>query len=112
MSYYFNTKVFLGYELGNEVSELVEAGKVDEDFIDELQQAGIDVIEDIFYGEFFYVGRSISHADEDSRPNAVELPHLNAEDYMEVKNKLCQNPSLKSIIENRQPKLYHISYYN
>jgi hypothetical protein len=36
MSYYFNTQIFLGYELGKEIEDLAASGKVSDDYIEVL----------------------------------------------------------------------------
>lgn len=113
MSYYFNTQIFLGYELGKEIEDLAANGKIsDEHLEDVLESADIDYILDNMYGEFLYIGRSLSHKDEDDRTGATELPVLTAADYMELKNKLCKEPILKDLIGDAMPKLYHVYYYN
>jgi hypothetical protein len=113
MSYYFNTQVFLGYEFGKEIEDLVTSGKISEEYLEDILENGdIDCITDVFYGEFLYIGRSLSHEDEDVRPGATELPILTAADYMELKEKLCKEPLLKDLIEDKMPKLYHVYYYN
>ena len=91
MSYYFNTQIFLGYEFEN---------------------GDIDYILDVINGEFLYIGRSLSHADEDDRAGATELPLLTATDYTELKEKLCKESLLKDLIGDKMPKLYHVYYYN
>ena len=113
MSYYFNTQIFLGYELGKEIEDLVTKGEIPDDYIkDLLENNGIDYILDGLYGEFLYIGRSLSHKDEDDRTGATELPILTAADYMELKGKLCKTPLLKELIGDKMPKLYHVYYYN
>lgn len=113
MSYYFNTQIFLGYELGKEIEDLATSGKVSDEYLEDVLENGdIDCITDVFYGEFLYVGRSLSHEDEDVRPGATELPILTAADYMELKEKLCKEPILKDLIGDKMPKSYHVYYYN
>ena len=113
MSYDFNTQVFLGYELGKEIEDLVTRGKVSDEYLENLLENGdIDCITETFYGEFLYIGRSLSHKDEDAYPGAIELPVLTAADYMELKEKLCKDPFLKELIGDKMPKLYHVYYYN
>lgn len=112
MSYYFNTQIFLGYELGKEIEDLVTKGEIPDDYIEDLLENGIDYILDGLYGEFLYIGRSLSHKDEDDRTGATELPILTAADYMELKGKLCKTPLLKELIGDKMPKLYHVYYYN
>lgn len=113
MSYDFNTQVFLGYELGKEIEDLVTSGKASYEYLEDVLENGdIDCITETFYGEFLYVGRSLSHEDENVRPGAIELPVLTAADYMELKEKLCKEPILKELIGDRMPKLYHVYYYN
>lgn len=113
MSYYFNTQIFLGYELGKEIEDLVTKGEIPDDYIEDLfENNGIDYVLDGICGEFLYVGRSLSHKDEKDRAGATELPILTAADYMELKEKLCKTPLLKELIGDKMPKLYHIYYYN
>jgi len=113
MSYYFNTQIFLGYELGKEIEELATSGKVSDAYLEDVLENGdIDCIIDGIYGEFLYVGRSLSHKDEEDRTGATELPILTAADYIELKDKLCKTPLLKELIGDKMPKLYHIYYYN
>ena len=113
MSYYFNTQIFLGYELGKEIEDLAANGKISDEYLkDVLESADIDYIFDGINGEFLYIGRSLSHKDEDDRTGATELPVLTAADYMELKNKLCKEPILKDLIGDAMPKLYHVYYYN
>jgi hypothetical protein len=113
MSYYFNTQIFLGYELGKEIEDLTTSGKISDEYLEDmLESADIDYILDGICGEFLYVGRSLSHKDEDDRTGATELPILTAADFMELKNKLCKEPILKDLIGDTMPKLYHVYYYN
>lgn len=77
-----------------------------------FENNGIDYVLDGIYGEFLYVGRSLSHKDEEDRTGATELPILTAADYMELKGKLCKTPLLKDLIGDKMPKLYHIYYYD
>jgi hypothetical protein len=113
MSYYFNTQIFLGYELGKEIENLATSGKISDEYLEDvLESADIDYILDGICGEFLYVGRSLSHKDEDDRTGATELPILTAADYMELKEKLCKEPILKDLIGDTMPKLYHVYYYN
>jgi hypothetical protein len=113
MSYDFNAQVFLGYELGKEIKDLVTSGKVSDEYLEDiLENDDIDCITETFYGEFLYVGRSLSHEDENVRPGATELPVLTAADYMELKEKLCKEPLFKDLIGDKMPKLYHVYYYN
>ena len=112
MSYYFNTQIFLGYELGKEIEDLATSGKISDEYLKDVLESGdIDYILDNMYGEFLYVGRSLSHKDEDDRAGATELPCLNAADYIELKEKLCKEPLLKDLIGDKMPKLYHVYYY-
>lgn len=112
MSYYFNTQIFLGYEFGKEIEDLVTSGKVSDEYLEDVLENGdIDSIVDGISGEFFYVGRSLSHKDEDDRTGATELPVLTAADYMELKEKLCKEPLFKDLIGDKMPKLYHVYYY-
>ena len=112
MSYYFNTEIFLGYEFGKEIEDLVTSGEVSDEYLEDVLENGdMDSIVDCISGEFFYVGRSLSHKDEDGRAGATELPCLNAADYMELKEKLCKEPLLKDLIGDKMPKLYHVYYY-
>lgn len=113
MSYCFNTQIFLGYEFGKEIEDLVTSGKISDEYLEDILESGdMDFIVDGISGEFFYVGRSLSHKDEDDRTGATELPVLTAADYMELKNKLCKEPILKDLIGDTMPKLYHVYYYN
>lgn len=113
MSYYFNTQVFLGYELGKEIEDLAASGKISDEYLEDvLESADIDYILDNMNGEFLYIGRSLSHKDDNDGTGATELPILTAADYMELKNKLCKEPILKDLVGDRMPKLYHVYYYN
>ena len=113
MSYYFNTQIFLGYEFGKEIEELVTNGEVSNEYLENLlENSDIDYITDDMYGEFLYIGRSLSHKDEDDRTGATELPILTAADYMELKDKLCKEQIFKDLIGDKMPKLYHVYYYN
>lgn len=113
MSYDFNTQIFLGYELGKEIEDLVTSGKISDEYLEDVLENGdIDCIIDGICGEFLYVGRSLSHKDEEDRVGATELPVLTAADYMELKEKLCKTPLLKELIGDKMPKLYHVYYYN
>lgn len=113
MSYYFNTQIFLGYELGKEIKDLAASGKISEEYLEDILENGdIDYILDCMNGEFLYIGRSLSHADEDDRTGATELPILTEADYTELKNKLCKEPFLKDLIGDTMPKLYHVYYYS
>ena len=113
MSYYFNTQIFLGYELGKEIEDLATSGNISDEYLEDvLESSDIDYILDNMYGEFLYIGRSLSHKDEDAYPGAIELPVLTAADYMELKEKLCKEPLLKDLIGDKMPKLYHVYYYD
>ena len=113
MSYYFNTQVFLGYEFGREIGDLVTSGKISDEYLEDMLENGdIDYILDNMYGEFLYIGRSLSHKDNDDGTGATELPIPTAADYMELKEKLCKEPLLKDLIGDKMPKLYHVYYYN
>ena len=113
MSCYFNTQVFLGYELRKEIEDLAASGKVSDEYLEDvLESDNIDCIFDGIKGEFLYIGRSLSHKDYDDYTGAIELPILTAADFMELKNKLCKEPFLKDLIGDKMPKLYHIYYYN
>ena len=113
MSYYFNTQVFLGYELGKEIEDLAASGKISDEYLEDiLESADIDCIFDGISGEFLYVGRSLSRKSDDNEAGATELPVLTAADFMELKNKLCKEPILKDLIGDAMPKLYHVYYYN
>lgn len=113
MSYYFNTQIFLGYELGKEIGDLIASNKISDEYLEDILENGdIDYILDNMNGEFLYIGRSLSHKDEEDSAGATELPVLAAADFMELKNKLCREPILKELIKDTMPKLYHIYYYN
>ena len=113
MSYYFNTQIFLGYELGKEIEDLATSGKVSDEYLEDvLENDDIDCILDNMYGEFLYVGRSLSHKSDDDGTGVTELPILTAADFMELKNKLCKEPLFKDLIGDKMPKLYHVYYYN
>jgi hypothetical protein len=113
MSCYFDTHVFLGYELGKEIEDLVTKGEIPDDYIEDLfENNGIDYVLDGMSGKFLYVGRSLSHKGYDDEAGATELPILTAADYMELKEKLCKTPLLKELIGDKMPKLYHVYYYN
>jgi hypothetical protein len=113
MSCYFDTHVFLGYELGKEIEDLVTKGEIPDDYIEDLfENNGIGYVLDGMSGKFLYVGRSLSHKGYDDEAGAIELPILTAADYMELKEKLCKEPILKELIGDKMPKLYHVYYYN
>ena len=113
MSYYFNTQVFLGYELGKEIEDLATSSEISDEYLEDiLESADIDYILDNMNGEFLYIGRSLSHKDNDDGTGATELPILTAADFMELKNKLCKEPILKDLIGDKMPKLYHVYYYD
>lgn len=113
MSYYFNTQIFLGYELREEIEDLAASGKISDEYLEDmLESDDMDYILDNVYGEFLYVGRSLSHKDDDGETGATELPILTAADFIELKNKLCKEPILKDLIGDTMPKLYHVYYYN
>ena len=113
MSYYFNTQVFLGYELGKEIKEAYARGKVSDEYLEDLLENGdIDYISDIMRGKFLYIGRSLSNQDMFDEVGAIELPALTVVDYMELKEKLCKEPLFKELIGDKMPKLYHVCYYN
>lgn len=113
MSYYFNTQIFLGYELGKEIGDLIASNKISDDYLEDILDSGdMDYILDSMNGEFLYIGRSLSHKDEEDNAGATELPVLAAADFMELKEKLCKEPFLKDLIGDTMPKLYHVCYYN
>lgn len=112
MSYYFNTQIFLGYELGKEIEDLVTSGEVSDEYLEYVLENGdMDSIVDGISGEFLYVGRSLSHKNENGWTGATELPILTAADYMELKEKLCKEQIFKDLIGDKMPKLYHVYYY-
>ena len=40
MSYYFNTEIFLGYEFGKEIEDLVTSGEVSDEYLEDVLENG------------------------------------------------------------------------